>query len=708
MIGIEMFNEDKKNIMLWFLCCMTLVISSSTPASDVGNEEDMFEMSLEELMDVEIESSASLTRTTRRKQPSTVTTITNEQIQSSGARSLDELLDIYVPNLQTIRDYYSYNNMGLRGIISDADNKYLLLVNGFELNEHTAHGAISERDLPMLTDIDHVDIVRGPGSTLYGPGALAMVINIVTENASTFKGTEIISRVGTIEEFYSTEIKHGMQFDDASNLYLFAGISEYPGAQESDSPVSLGLDWYSAQQMTPRDQGSWRGLPKLKFHGEYQKDDFNIWARYTRGGKHQVNIPYWDWPHVMTPGQGYQQFSLNSSLLQTINDELEINYSLGFTMFDYERYVPANTNVGIESHREDRYLAKMVTRWTPSDSHSVAIGTSVTYSRLGQKSLGFPGGPAFIYSLDPSNNVSPWSTTMYSVFGEHQWNINPEWTSFLGFRWDKHTYTTDMYSPRISLVYTPTKQDTFKVMASRSSRMSFEGEMKADWNSTKKHIEPEELDAYELRYERQQNDRLWFAGSAFFHDHKLKGYDGNTGQFGSPIGDVTSWGLELEAIYKTEKTEIGISHCYTKLSTFELANDNISQYLSAKPSGYGDDFANWHNNISKLTAKYKVDEKLTLDGSVRIYWQIPGARDFNRQWMDEYGDNRAEEPSWESIFLNLGLTYKVNEDMDVRFDGYNLVGFIDKEFNRKMYGFGNFSDYRSVAPAFGFTVKCRF
>lgn len=152
-------------------------------------------MPLEQLMEIEVESSASLTKTTRRLTPATVTAITQEEIWSSGARYTDELLDIYIPNFQWIRHPWEYNHAGLRDIIFDRDLKYLLLVNGRVMNEHTHYGALSERDLPTMRDIHHIDVIRGPGSSLYGPGAISMVINIVTENAMSFQGSEVTGRL---------------------------------------------------------------------------------------------------------------------------------------------------------------------------------------------------------------------------------------------------------------------------------------------------------------------------------------------------------------------------------------------------------------------------------------------------------------------------------------------------------------------------------
>ena len=126
--------------------------------------------------------------------------------------------------------------MGLRGIISDKEDKYLLRVNGRTMNERTAVGVISERDLPMLDDIHHIDVIRG-GWPVYGLGAVSMVIDIVTENANTFQGSKITTKVGAFEEFMSFEYKHGTMLDEDTGLYIYGGISDYPGASRDYSPM---------------------------------------------------------------------------------------------------------------------------------------------------------------------------------------------------------------------------------------------------------------------------------------------------------------------------------------------------------------------------------------------------------------------------------------------------------------------------------------
>jgi outer membrane receptor for ferrienterochelin and colicin len=183
--------------LLWFIAIVCMI--------EPARAESYLDMSLEELMKVEIISSGSLTRSTARTTPSTITTISKEDIQKSGARSLNELLDIYVPNLEMIRHHWESNHLGMRGIVNDREESYLFVVNGRVMNEKTHYGVLSERDLPMLTDINRINVVRGPGSATYGAGAMSMVIDILTDNAETFQGTEITARVGGAEEFYSTD-----------------------------------------------------------------------------------------------------------------------------------------------------------------------------------------------------------------------------------------------------------------------------------------------------------------------------------------------------------------------------------------------------------------------------------------------------------------------------------------------------------------------
>lgn len=142
-----------------------------------AEEEALGALSLEELLNVDV-ATGTLTGSTLRDVPATVTRISSEDIRASGARSMNDLLERFVPNTPYLRHVFNQPHVGVRGIIRDRDEKYLLLVYGRIRNEKNHYGAFTERDLVTLGNIDYIDVIRGPGSAIYGPGEIAAVVNV--------------------------------------------------------------------------------------------------------------------------------------------------------------------------------------------------------------------------------------------------------------------------------------------------------------------------------------------------------------------------------------------------------------------------------------------------------------------------------------------------------------------------------------------------
>ena len=767
-----------KELVLLFFVLMVLAAGVPTFAQGQDSSKqkaDLADLSLQELMNIEVVSTATLTKTTPRLVPAAMTTVTAEQIQASGARSLNELLDIYVPNLQLIRHHWEGDHIGLRGIYGD--NKYLLLVNGRVMNERTHLGVVSERDLVMLSDIHHIDVVRGPGSALYGPGAVSMVINIITYGPDTFQGTEVTTRLGAVEEFYSTELKHGQKFDDNDGgVFMYAGIGKYVGASKYDAPQIFPFTfpsdsdywWWdpawgptndpahlpadgtkAGHPMTGepmnRDGEDARNLPELKLYTQVKKDNWDIWARYTRGGKQFNYAPglwaryqwgYSDWvfyegdgvtpKDVRTNFYSYQQAVGYIGYKQELADTLDVDYAFSYSLFDFVEY---RQNAIDDAYREDEYYGKILSRWQPNDQHKIAFGGEVSHRELGIQCLGWPFSNPVSQRLNP---MPRWSTDMYSLLGEHQWNINDKWTTFIGARLDEHTYTTWMFSPRAAIVHSPNDKDTFKLMWSRSVRATTEEEMKAKARSSDPNVcgksDPEKLDSIELRYERQQSKNLDLAASCFVH-YNLELVDwSQSDRATAPVGTQRDYGLEFEASYHTDKTRVTVSHSYTKLYGFSLTDPSTVTYVTAAPYGYGKDLAAWSNHITKIVLQHKLDDKWTFDASLRIYWGFPGMKDYDKYYpysmpdaepgakTDTFGNPTPAFPiiedGWEkayrgNYYLNLGLQYQPSKDLTIGVMGYNLLGIFNKDFNKRNYWASN-GDYRNQAPAVGVSLTYKF
>jgi hypothetical protein len=679
-------------------------------------------------------TAAALTETTRAAVPATITKITQEDIHTSGARDLFELLDIYVPNFQWIRHHWELGHMGLRGIISDREDKYLLLVNGRVMNDKTHFGAASERDIVLLDDIHHIDVIRGPGSSVVGPGAVSMVISIYTDTALTFQGTKVQARGGVIDQFSSLEFKHGRQWENAEGgVFFYGGLGTRDGAPQDEAPLVIGAtnppnpgfgnpttlyEGYAAgdnvNNPINNDREAYQGQMPLKMYTDVTYEDLQIWTRYTRSGYQFELAPaagfhfpagFGTFVPQAQSQTGLQQITVASRYDTEVTEDLRFIAQGGWDSMDFARILFPGGGSPAEAYREEELNARALFVWDSFVDHSVAFGSEFYQDWFGLEShmlnapptIGRVGGTGF----------KPWDAQTYSILIEDQWRINDEWTSFLGGRWDNNTYTPWMYSPRAVVVYSPEDWITWKMLLNRSLRMNFAEELRSGWLNTGNDSMPEILRSYEFRHERAPSENFSWALSAFYIDLDAIGWNGTAGA-STLLGNQTQWGLEAEAYTNTRVCRRGWSHCYTKLLGYTLADPSVPTQITAAPEGFGNDLANWSNHITKFIAHKQLSQSWSTDASLRYYWGFPGSEDIQRRTNSNPANFGTSVPGWErpwreNVFFNLGLDYKYNDHVRLRMDGYNLLGGFDSDLNKRNY-FGDMS-FRSEAPALGLSAE---
>jgi iron complex outermembrane receptor protein len=715
----------QKNVLYaaWLTCVVLTLLSAATLRAGETQPDNLFEMSLEELMAVPV-TTTSLTDIEGTARPFTVTTITRQDIQKSGARSLDELLEIYVPNLQMMIHSAKLPHLGLRGVISNRDDKYMLVVNGVIMNERTDFGVMSERDLPMLRDIYQIDVIRGPGSALYGPGALSMVINITTESTKTFQGMEVNQRVGVVEEHYTTEFKYGKKLKNEAGLYVFGGYSHYPGMSQQDAPLVYGTsathrdgityDWNDQVTSAISNYNeAYHSRPRAKFHMQYEKDNLTLWTRFTQGGTYidtngQANYATWLF------GEGYRQGTMALDYKQEISDDFSIKYLMSYDRFEVESTPYGRSRY--RNYREDEYFGRVIANWQMNDQHQLAFGGSWSHEEFGLPPTN--EDDAIIYTMpnwqDLNTHMPRWSTDMFSLFAEHQWKINDQWVTFFSIRHDDHSYVDHMLSPRISINYMPSDKDLLRFIASRSVRTNTASTLKDNQMGGVENTDPEILKAYELRYERHVSKHVWLGTGAFYHDQEMIGWvpDPAPGHPGV-VGKENLWGLEAEAKYKKDKLDLSVSHGFTKLTEFELSRGVSYVEDTAAPNGYGNDLANWYNNITKLQVRYQLTEKMEFDSSLIAYWDNPGGEDWAKFRQAELAtryDDRSEDVFYDSWFLNMGLEYRHSDNLSIRFDAYHILGWFEEELNTRRHSFNVHTPgmHRIIEPSFGVQVTYTF
>jgi len=700
-------------------------------------EADLLTYDLEDLSQIAItESVATLTPTDPKELPATVTTITSEQIKYSGARNLDELLEIYVPGFT-----YMYkaegNQMGIRGIISDRNNKILLLVNGKKMNIMASDGgAVTERWFTMLGDIRRITVINGPGSAVYGAGAIAGVINIETFDGSESEGLEVTLKEGMGETFSTFEMRYSHTFDEGGTLFGYFGVDHDEGADEGKAPhklafsavnLSLGQNNHipiTANEPLPmsttNDNASYHNKPRYKIHLQYTDEDFKIWTRYTRSA---LAIPTVqglyvkvDPERVLGTGVMNQQWTTVGSYSWDISESWSLDLEAGYKVSD--NYIDIiHDDQTKKNWREEEASAKLLLHYIPEDENEqFAVGTEYLYTHFGDKAALDDTSVSYFGQQIPEG--TKWHSSMFSLFGEYQTHLNETWTLFAGLRMDKHTYSDWMLSPRLSAVYMPDTLHTYKLIYNRSVRHSDDAELYKYYMENGENGDVETIDNVEFIVDYYPGKTWHLSLSTYFNHHKVVAYNDATKKT-EYIGTVNFYGLEGVVHYHTEQWDIALSHSFTKELDFTLDDPDITrQNISASVYGYGDDLANWYDHMTKLVVGYVPNREWRWDTSLRIMWGMPGAIDMADYNMDYFSDNLSallRLPLYDdgtdafetAIYLDTSVTWYYNNQVEFSLYGYNLIGLFDQTYNKRNY-FQRTSHYREAAPALSLRMTYRF
>ena len=701
----------------------TIIISPLSMAS-----ESLLFLDLEDLSQIKTNSSvATLTKTSTKKTPASTTIITSEDILDSGARNLDELLDIYVPDFAYMYKIHG-SQMGFRGLISDRNNKVLLIVNGRVMNIKGGDGgAITERFLSMLSDIKVITVISGPGSAVYGPGAIAGVINIETFSGKDSDGFEATLKGGMIEKFTTAEFKYAKDLSEDISLFAYYGIDSYDGAPKEDAPEKMSHDLTAVKSLeksvvadedikfyTTNDSSSLLYKNRHKLHLQLDGENFQLWARYTLSSLATPTLtPFYYYNIKMTRDTGREdkQLTIYGKYFQNITDNFSFNLSGGYANTKTDLFL---TNKGpSESWKEDEYNLKMITHYTGID-YNIALGAEYIYDKFGGNSkMSNPNDTKYLGKLEDGETFN---TDMLSFFGEYQQSFLDDFTTFIGLRADKHKYSKWMYSPRASLVYSQDEKNFFKLNYTKSVRHSDDADLYYIYDRNNEYGDYESIDNFEFIYDNYFTKKSRFSINLFYEIEDVVAYDEGL-KYQAKIGKLELYGLKAELDYHLNKYHFYISHSYTKQKDFTLDEQFGQNNISASTYGYGDDLANWNNHITKLRIDYDINKKLRWNNSLRIFWGIPGSIDMSNynKSLAHSGNSKYKLPYYqynndaakESIYFNTSLRYQANENLNIGFYAYNLLGLFNEDLNKRNH-FLRTSHYRDVAPSVSFMVNYKF
>src|ERR1700680_1494038 len=209
---------------------MAVFLAANGAAQSQQSVPDVTALSMEDLMNIQVTSVSKRTQKVADA-AAAIFVITQEDLRRSGATSIPEALRL-VPGLEVARIDENKWAIGSRGFNGRFDNKLLVLIDGRSVYTPLFSGVYWNVQDVMLEDIDRIEVIRGPGATLWGANAVNGVINIISKKAKDTQSGGVTAGAGT-DERAAGGVRYGGKLGDntyyrAYTKYFDWGPSAYP------------------------------------------------------------------------------------------------------------------------------------------------------------------------------------------------------------------------------------------------------------------------------------------------------------------------------------------------------------------------------------------------------------------------------------------------------------------------------------------------
>jgi outer membrane receptor for ferrienterochelin and colicins len=522
--------------------------------------------------------------------PAIATVITAEDIRAMGAIDLDQAL-ASVPGLHvSASPFLSTPIYSFRGIYTNYNPQVLMLVNGIPITTVFAGNRSFAWGGMPLENVARIEVIRGPGSALYGADAYSGVINVITKTAADIRGTEFGVRAGSFRT-RDAWLQHGGNiglFEAA--FYLRAGRTDgnservgrdlqssldtlfgtraslAPGSLSNmreavDARVDLSLrEWRLRAAFQQRETGVNAGVAEnLDPNGRVPESRLYLDMSYQKANW----APGWDVTGVV----GYYE------LEEKPGDPAYMLFPAGA----FGGAFPLGV-IGNPGHAERHTHGSISAFYSGFELHRIRIGVGYRiddlYSAQEFKNFNFitiPGvGPALVPLrglVDATGNpalvyMTPHKRHVAYVFAQDEWNLAKDWTLTAGLRHDRYSDFGGTTNPRVALVWDAAYNVVIKAMHGRAFRApSFTEEytLNNPVNFGNPNIRPETIVTNELAFSWQPATSLQTSLTLFQYRMRdiinpIPNADPTTGKTFQNTGDQTGRGLELEATWDVTRT----------------------------------------------------------------------------------------------------------------------------------------------------------
>lgn len=420
--------------------------------------------------------------------PSVTSIMTSEDIEKIGARRLSDVLE-YLPGIHVSNSRLGYSVIGFRGIYSETNAQALILVNGIPLRNTALGGKPSAWTMPVK-NISHIEVIRGPGSMLYGGDATTGVINVITKSGSELAGGHIGGYFGS-QDTYEGWAQYGQKQADWDYAFSLQGGSTQGSQGRVDRDAQTLLDNLFNTQLShaPGNMNNARDDIDARMDVAYQR-----WFRLRAGYQRFNNVQTGEGAALALDQSGTTNqdlYNLDLSIKHTLAKNLAIDskfYFLGQQTDWNLNLLPAGTFGGLlpqgvisqAGYFQGTLGQTNQLNFTGIKNHNITLGNCIIYNWVSNVSNQINAiiTPSFIQQIpltevsalgnDPLLN-SKNRTNFYALF-QDEWNFANDFYLTTGLRYDYYSDVSGGLSPRAALVWNINNHLTSKLLYSRSFR----------------------------------------------------------------------------------------------------------------------------------------------------------------------------------------------------------------------------------------------
>ena len=630
---------------------------AETPAAT----HDLQGATIEELMNIRV-TTVSRDESTVGESPAAIFVVTPEMIRRSGATNIPEILRM-VPGLSVGHIDSSKWGVASRGFNDRFANKLLVQVDGRTVYTPINGGVYWDTVDYVLEDIARIEVIRGPGASVWGANAVNGIINIITKSAKETQGV-LWSAGGGTEERAFTSFRFGGALSDNMHYRVYGKWLEHDRGFNLDGNArddwrsgrfGFRLDWKPGTDDTVTFQGDYYHslLGRRDFRGSPETPPTFIRTNTEDEEPSGADVLF-RWTHELGKDsnwvlQAYYDHSERRGTARTFN------FTANTIDVDFQHQLPVGDRQKVVWGLEYRFTEMF---WLGS-------------------AAGFDSG----HALGPNRAFV--QRNLFSAFLQDEITILPDRVFLtLGSKFEHNEVTGFEYQPTARLLWTPTKRQTVWAAASRAVRTPTFVENDIQLATlpvpratggalfprimNNRDLDSEELIAYELGYRAQATDALSVDVALFFNRYDrllvtqagIPAVDSTTGALVLPINrsnneDADVYGVEIAATWK-------IADWWQVYGQYSYLQMNLHAAQTLPPG-------------SRASAELVEKQSPQNQFYIRSSWDLP--HNFEFDLIGRYVNNLAGfTPGIKSyLTMDARLAWKPRDNLELSIVGQNLL-----------------------------------